>query len=80
MSTRVTPDQFEITDKGITHKPTGCTFTPHPGQPLSGNMRLGQLGNKLPSGEDYRPHEVKAMMNELWAEHCARKNGVTPSP
>jgi hypothetical protein len=74
MSTRVMPDQFEITNLGITHKPTGCTFTPHPGQPLSGNMRLGQLGNKLASGEDYRPEEVKAIMRELWAKHCAGEN------
>ena len=74
MSTRVTPDQFEITAEGITHKPTGCTFAPHPGQPLSGNMRLGQLGNKLASGEDYRPHEVKARMNELWAKHRVTAN------
>jgi hypothetical protein len=52
--------------KGITHGPTGCTFTTHPGQPMSGNMRMGQLGNKLPSGEDYRPEDVKAMMRQLW--------------
>jgi hypothetical protein len=33
MRTRITPDQFEITDQGISHKPTRCTFTPHhPGQ------------------------------------------------
>jgi hypothetical protein len=70
-STPVRPDQFEITDEGITHKPTGCTFTPHPGQPMSGNMRMGQLGNKLPSGEDYRPEDVKAMMQQLWEKHCA---------
>lgn len=72
-STLVKPDQFKISDEGITHKPTGCTFTPHPGQPLSGNMRLGQLGNKLASGEDYRPDQVKEMMNDLWAKHCAAK-------
>lgn len=72
-STPVDPDQFEITDKGITHKPTGCTFTPHPGQPMSGNMLMGQLGNKLPSGEDYRPEDVKVMMQQLWQKHCAAK-------
>jgi hypothetical protein len=70
-STPVKPDQFEISDERITHKPTGCTFTPHPGQSSSGNMRLGQLGNKLTSGEDYRPDEVKAMMQQLWETHCA---------
>jgi hypothetical protein len=50
MATRVTPDQFEISDTGIQHKPTGAEFTPHPGSPTSGNMRLGRLGDKLPSG------------------------------
>jgi hypothetical protein len=64
--TPVKPEQFEITDQGITHKPTGCTFTPHLGQPMSGNMRIGQLGTKLRSGEDYRPEDVRAMMQQLW--------------
>ena len=57
-------DQFEISPKGITHKPTGATYTPHPGAPHSGTS---QLGNMLPNGEDYRPHEVTAMMELLWA-------------
>jgi hypothetical protein len=58
-------DQFEISlNKGITHKPTGATYTPHPGAPHSGTS---QLGNMLPNGEDYRPHEVTAMMKLLWA-------------
>jgi hypothetical protein len=70
-STPVTADQFQITDEGITHKPTGFAFTHHPGSPLSGTARLGQLGNKLASGEDYRPDQVKAMANDLWAKHCA---------
>jgi hypothetical protein len=69
--TPVKPDQFEITDKDIKHRPTGCTFTAHPGQPTSGTMRVGQLGNRLPSGEDYRPEDVKAMMQQLWEKHRA---------
>jgi hypothetical protein len=32
-------------------------------------MNLGQLGNVLPNGEDYRPHEVQTMMEQLWAEY-----------
>lgn len=71
--TPVKPDQFEITVNGITHKPTGCTFTAYPGQAMSGNMRIAQLGNKLASGEDYRPEDVKAMMQQLWEKHCADK-------
>ena len=73
-TTPVKPEQFEITEEGITHKPTGCTFTSHPGNPLSGSMRHGQFGNKLQSGEDYRPEEVTTMMQQLWVKHCATKS------
>jgi hypothetical protein len=54
-STPVQRDQFEVSPKGITHKPTGARYTPHPGAPHSGSMNLGQLGNVLTNGEDYRP-------------------------
>jgi hypothetical protein len=67
MPTPVRQDQFEISPKGITHKPTGASFTPYPGEPSSGTMNLGQLGSVLPNGDDYRPHEVQAMMRQLWA-------------
>jgi hypothetical protein len=71
MMTPVRRDQFEISAKGITHRPTGATFTPYPGSPLSGNTDPSQLGNKLPNGEDYRPHEVEGMMQQLWVEYVA---------
>jgi hypothetical protein len=32
-------------------------------------MNLGQLGNVLTNGEDYRPHEVQTMMEQLWEEY-----------
>jgi hypothetical protein len=48
-------DQFEVSPKGITHKPTGTTYTPHPAAPYSGSMNRRQLGNVLTDGEDYRP-------------------------
>jgi hypothetical protein len=68
-STPVQRDQFEVSPKGITHKPTGATYTPHAGAPYSGNMNLGQLGKVLPNGEDYRPLEVQTVMEQLWAEY-----------
>lgn len=71
MTTPARKDQFEISPKGITHQPTGASFTPYPGQPNSGHMNWGQLGNVLPNGEDYRPHEVEKMMQELWAEYVS---------
>ena len=64
-STPVQRDQFEVSPKGITHKPTGATYTPHRGAPYSGNMNLKQLGGVLPNGEDYRPHEVQMLMEQL---------------
>jgi len=68
-STPVQRDQFEFSRKGITHKPTGSTYTPHPGAPFSGTANLNQLGNMLTNGNDYRLHEVQAMMEQLWAEY-----------
>jgi hypothetical protein len=32
-------------------------------------MNLGQLGNVLTNGEDYRTLEVQTMMEQLWAEY-----------
>ena len=72
MSSRpVHRDQFKISPKGITHMPTGVTYTPHPGAPHSGIMNLDHLGNALSNGEDYRPYEVRAMMELLWADYVA---------
>ena len=68
-STPVQRDQFEVSRKGITHKPTGATYTPHAGAPYSGIINLRQLGNILANGTDYRPHEVQTMMEQLWAEY-----------
>ena len=68
-STPVQRDQFEVSPKGITHKPTGATYTPHAGAPYSGIMNLRQLGNVLVNGKDYRPHEVRTMMEQLRAEY-----------
>ena len=51
-STPVSKDQFEINRRGITHKPTGASYTAHPGSPFSGTMNRAQLGNVLKSGDD----------------------------
>jgi hypothetical protein len=69
MSTPVTRDQFVVTAQGVTHTPTGATFTPHPRSPTSGSLYQGQLGNVLKNGDDHRPHEVHLMMQQLWAEY-----------
>lgn len=41
-------DQFVISVRGITHLPTGATFTPHAGSPFSGPL------NNFPA----RPREM----------------------
>ncbi len=71
MSTKVTRDQFAVSRAGITHIPKGATYEPHPNNPFSGNLRLRNLGNKLPNGDDHRPNEVQAMMQQIWAEYVA---------
>lgn len=62
-------DQFNITPQGIVHKPTEAAFTPYPGAPNSGITRLGQLGNKHPNGNSFRPEDVQRMMWELRVEY-----------
>jgi hypothetical protein len=69
MSKPVQREQFKVSPKGITHAPTGATYTPRPGAPHLGSTNLSQLGNVLPNGEDYPPHEVQTMMERLWAEY-----------
>ncbi len=62
-------DQFNIHPRGIVHKPTDASFTPAPGNPLSGIERMGQLGNTGPSGNDFDSADVLRMLRELWAEY-----------
>jgi hypothetical protein len=72
-TSRVTRGQFKITDAGITHEPTGYSFTPYPGSPFDGTVNEGQLGYRLPSGEDYRPADVHERAVRLWAEYVKEK-------
>lgn len=68
-------DQFNITPNGIVHKPTDSHFTPHPGDPRSGRIHIGQLG-VVPLGERYDPDQVKKMMMELWNEYVATNSNL----
>jgi hypothetical protein len=65
MATLVTRNQFNVTPQGVVHKPTEAAFIPSPGDPLSGTMRLGQLGR------EYRAEDVQRIMRELWEEFVA---------
>ena len=71
-STLVTRNQFNITPQGIVHKPTEAAFIPHPGDPHSGIVRLGQLGNQPRNGNHHEPEDVQRMMRELWDEFVAK--------
>jgi hypothetical protein len=68
MHTKVTRDQFEIREESVVHMPTGAEFTPHSQRKGSAILWLGELGNRLPSGEDYQYNEVLALMKALWSE------------
>src|ERR1700738_1389372 len=74
------PDQFEISPKVIPPKPTGANFNPDPGEPGWGHLDPGQLGNVLPNGDDYEPHEVDAMMQQLWVEYVAANPNLFKMP
>ena len=71
---RVQIEQFEIDDNGITHKPTGWKFMPYPDDPTNGTVNKGRLGDKLETGEDFRPHQVEEMARRLWARHYVTRN------
>ncbi len=71
-STLVTRNQFNITPQGIVHKPTEAAFIPHSGDPHSGIVRLGQLGDQPRNGNHYEPEDVQRMMRELWDEFVAK--------
>ena len=72
--TLVLIEQFEVGENSITHKPTGWRFTAYQASPTDGTIIRGRLGDKLETGEDFRPHEVEEMARRLWARHVeARK-------
>ena len=71
MSTPIRSDQFVATAEGITHKPTGATFTPYAGERYVGRFYRGQLGNVLDNGDDFCDDEVREMMFDLWAKYHA---------
>jgi hypothetical protein len=67
LGSMITREQFEITDEGITHKPTGYS------RKRNGDEDMGQTGKKLPSGEYYRSDEVRAWAERLWIEHVRQE-------
>jgi hypothetical protein len=68
MYTQVMRDQFQITEEGIVHGPTGAEFTPTLSYAESVTVWTGEIGKTLPSGESYRYADVVMMMRTLWRE------------
>jgi len=56
----VETSQFSVTAEGIAHKPTGAKFLPYAGERYTGKFCLGQSGNVLENGDEYRENEVRA--------------------
>jgi hypothetical protein len=64
----VETSQFSVTAEGIAHKPTGAKFLPYAGERYTGKFCLGQSGNVLENGDEYRENEVREMMFDLWVQ------------
>ena len=63
-------DQFGLSPYGIVHTPTDAAFTPDPGDPYSGIMRLGHLPSQR-NGGGFKADDVCRVMNELWVDYVA---------
>lgn len=69
MTKQPAADEFEVSDAGVTHVPSGATFAPYPGHPTEGTMHDGYEKEAA----EYDPETVKEMMRRLWAKHLSGK-------
>jgi hypothetical protein len=76
--TLVRRDQFIITPQGILHRPTDAAFTPNPGDPHSGILRLGQMNSRPVNGGGFLSEDVQRIMRELWTEYVGKNPGLFP--
>jgi hypothetical protein len=65
-----TPDEFDVSDEGVAHRPTEYSFRPFPGDPTHGSVRMGLLDKEVPEDERYDPEEVKRMARRLWSKRA----------
>ncbi len=63
------PEEFEISKRGIVHRPTKERFTSHPGKPADG---LWQDGHTLAT-LDYDQDEVRQIGRKLWANYVSEQ-------
>lgn len=75
MHANVTPDQFEVRDGLVVHKPTEAEFIPHPAREDSVVVWTGQIGKNLPNGAVYHYADVLAAMKAFWRERPKKPEG-----
>ena len=66
MRGNVTPDQFEVRDGSIIHKPTDAEFIPHPKREGSVVVWTGKIGRELSDGAVYQYGDVLKAMKAFW--------------
>jgi hypothetical protein len=70
MQRKPTPEEFEITDTGIEHMPTGASFVPFPGKPTQGTWHAGSP--QAANGDEYDMDDVKEMMRRVLANELIK--------
>ena len=75
MRANVAPDQFEVLDGLVLHKPTEAEFTPHPTREDSVLVWTGRIGKKLSNGAVYQYADVLAAMKAFWRERSQKPPG-----
>ena len=71
--TKPSPEEFELSDAGLRHKPTDSTFIPYPGNPTVGSWRDGTQDNFKKAQKVYSFEEVRQMGNKLWGKFLSQK-------
>jgi hypothetical protein len=66
MRTNVTPNEFEVRDGLVVHKPTEAEFIPHPTREDSVLVWTGKIGKRLPNGAVYHYADVLDAMKAFW--------------
>jgi hypothetical protein len=74
MRVKVTPDQFEVRDGLVIHKPTDAEFIPHPKREGSVLVWTGNIGKRLPDGTIYQYGDVLDAMKSFWWEGSNKAN------
>jgi hypothetical protein len=58
-------DEFEVSEDGVTHIPTGATFRHIPGKAGEGTMHLGMLVDH----PEYKAADIQRKMRKRWAQY-----------